>query len=250
MKGVVPTLAKALASLGRAPQLFAFPALCWIAGLVLQALFGGTLTSAAPGGSSFPAAFGFVSLAAAIVELMAAYFSAGQIKGLLLANSGEILTLKQFSEAYNKYGGRVLSAKLLRVGMLIGVGIFGAALVIVLRALGSWLALLLAAAVLAITLFWEVIIVADDAQVQPALAETYRLLATNPLRVLLPVAIVAVGQMIIVGILRLLPGIGVFLSTLFDQVLMRPFFGLVIVSLYQELKAALPEAEVTSADPA
>lgn len=248
MKGVIPTLDKALASLRRAPQLFTFPAVCWIAGLVLQALFGGAVTSAAPGGSFVPAAFGFVSLAAAIVELMAAYFSAGQVKGLLLATSGEILTLKQFSEAYNKYGGRVLSAKLLRVGMLIGVGIFGAALVILLRTLGSWLAFLLAAAVLVLTLFWEVIIVAGDEQVQPALAETYRLVTWRPLRVLLPVAVIAIGQMIIVWILRLLPWIGLFLSTLFTEVLMRPFFGLVIVFLYQEAKAALPEADITSAD--
>lgn len=48
MKDVVPTLTKALTSLRRAPQLLAFPAICWIAGLLLQALFGGTLVSAAP----------------------------------------------------------------------------------------------------------------------------------------------------------------------------------------------------------
>lgn len=133
--------------------------------------------------------------------------------------------------------------------MLVGVSIVGASLVIVLRVLGIWLAFLLAAAVLAITMFWEVIIVAEDAQIQPALAEACRLLLSNPVRALLPVTIVAVGQMLVAWLLRLLPWIGAPLSALFEQVLMAAFFGLVIVSLYQELKATLQEEKAASADP-
>lgn len=237
MEAVIALFKRSFETLKRFPQLFVFPALCWIVGLVFQSVLGGFMLRAMLRGSGFSlATIGIASVSGIIVQLVvqlvAAYFSAGQVRGLLLAAEGAALTPALFGEACRKQGSRVLMAKLLRVGLLLGVGIIGGLLALLLPGLGTLLALLAAAAVALLTVFWEMVIVRDGADVQPALATSYELATRNLVVVCLPLIAIGIGQSIVTAIVGSLPA----LSSLITQVLVAPFGGLVAVDLLQQIK--------------
>lgn len=238
MEGTIALFRKSFETLKRFPQLFAFPALCWAVGLVTQAVLGGLLVSALLNGSALSwAAFGLASFSnifvQLIVQVVVAYFSAGQIRGMFLANEGRALTLALFTEGYQKYGGRVLAAKVLRIGLMIGIGIVGTLLIYALSFLGTLITAAAIGALALITMFWEIMIVRDNAPVPAALAGSVQAVTKNLGAALVPMIIIGLAQAIIASIF----GGAAWLASAVTGIVLAPFAGLVMINVLENIKA-------------
>lgn len=235
-------LRRAYDSLRRFPQLLIFPLICWLAEPLVRRLLTGLIETDfiyQPLNLPIPPAVTLRSIVSLAMSLLAAYFSAGQVQGFLLAGDNQPLTRRRFGDACAHYGSRVLVARLLRVCGFAAIVIVGAVLAIVLKGLALLLILVALAGLALMTLFWELSIIRDGRSVLPALARSSELVSANMIDV--------VGMMIIVWVLGalgrlllgLLPWLGNPLAALF-QAIYSAFTGLTIANLFHQVEPQHP----------
>jgi hypothetical protein len=231
-------LRRAYDSLRRFPQLLIFPLVCWLTEPLVRRLLTGLIQADfiyQPLNLPVPPTVTFRSIVSLTMSLLAAYFSAGQVQGFLLAGDGLPLTRRRFGSACSRFGGRILAARLLRVCGFAAIVIIGAVLAIVLKGLAVLMILVALAGLALITLFWELSVIRDGRSVLPALARSSKLVTAN--------AIDVAGMMIIIwvlgalgrSLLGLLPWLGSPLASLF-QAVYSAFTGLAIANLFHQVE--------------
>lgn len=236
---------RAFECLKRFPQLFIFPLVCLLAQSAIRRLFGGLIRldfAYQPFGLPVPPAVASDSLTSLIFSLVFAFFSAGQVFGLLLAVEAEQpLTFARFRQATARFGGRVLVAKLLRAGAFTAITLVGAVLALLLKGLAVLLILIAIAVVAIATAFWELLIVRENLSPLAALRRTIDLAARETVNIAGTLIIVSLAGGLGSALLGQLPVIGATLAAVF-RAAYGAFAGLVLLNLLRQVTATRPVA--------